>query len=90
MRLSLAPLRGRRARFAARFAGVSKTGHIILEDLQGPGGREPYIWVAFREWHSRIRLPGEEVHFSARIVEYFRDHDNTRDLCLKDLQIEEA
>lgn len=90
MRQSLAPLRGKRARFAAQFAGVSPHGHIILENLRGPDGLEEYIWVPFSEWAGRLRLPGEEVHFSARVWEYFRAHDNTRDLCLKDLQIEEA
>ena len=88
MRQSLSPLQGKRARFVARFAGISSHGHIILEDVRSPGGREPYIWVPFQEWHSRLRLPGSEVHFSAEVGAYCRDHDNSFDFCLKDLQIE--
>jgi hypothetical protein len=88
MRSSLKPLAGKRANFRARFSGISAKGHVILEDVRSPGGRKAYIWIPFESWKGRLRLPGPEVHFSAEIGAYCRDHDNSFDFCLKDLQIE--
>ena len=70
MRSSLAPLRGKRARFIATFAGVSKGGNILLRDLQGPAGHEDHVWVPSRRWPGKIMLPETEFDFTARVGAY--------------------
>jgi hypothetical protein len=72
MRSSLRSLAGQRAKFAATFGQVSRSGNILLKDLQGPAGHEDHIWVAFRQWHGKLMMPETEFNFSARVGAY--DH----------------
>ena len=87
MRKSLAPLRGKRVRFAATFAGVSKGGNILLRDLLGPAGREDHIWVPSRRWPGKILLPETEIQFSARVGAYTH-LSGAWDFGLLDIEIE--
>jgi hypothetical protein len=90
MRASLKPLEGRRSRFRARFAGVSRAGHLILENIRSPAGREAYVWIPFERWPGKMMLPASEFNFSARVKAYCRDRDNSFDFSLTDIEIEEV
>ena len=86
MRRSLQPLAGKRAGFAAQFAGVSRRGTIILSDLRGPAGREEYVWIPFRKWPGKMMFPGSEFRFSARVGAY-RHEGGDWDFGLVDIEI---
>lgn len=85
MRSSLAPLRGKRSRFSAIFAGVSSQGHIILEDVRAATGTVPYSWVEFQEWKSQLLMPGSEVSFQATVRTYYSDHRDEFDYGLSEI-----
>jgi hypothetical protein len=87
MRLSLAPLRGKRVRFAAKFSSVSPRGNIVLEDVMGPGGIERHMWIPFDRWTGKIMLPETKFNFSARVGAYTR-LDGEWDFGLLDIEIE--
>jgi hypothetical protein len=82
MRAALAPLHGRRIPVAARFAGLSKAGYAILEDVETPGGNIPYTWVT---WPGRLPFPGDKVRFEATVRQYFAKGRGEFDFGLKDL-----
>jgi len=84
MRSDLAPLRGKRARFSATFAGKSKQGHIILADVSGPVGYWHHLWIPAHEWQTFPPAPGEHVELVARVDEYQRGRDNSIDFGLFD------
>jgi hypothetical protein len=88
MRSSLAPLRGKRTPVAARFAGLSRKGHIILENVRTVAGREPYVWLSFEDWRGRLPFPGSEIRFQATVREYYSDHRNCFDYGLTDIRME--
>ena len=84
MRMELAALQStklRRARFSAIFEGVSRKGHIILSDVNGPFGISNHVWVRFPDWPGRMPMPDSEIVFSASVRTYER-RDNTTDLQL--------
>jgi hypothetical protein len=87
MRSRLASLQ-RRGRFhiSARFAGISRRGHIILEDVETPAGREPHLWVEFGQWHGQLPLPGDRVRAEAEVRTYFSENVGAFDLGLADVR----
>lgn len=85
MRDLLAPYLGRRIRAVARFAGISRSGYSILEDVDTPGGKMPYTWVS---WPGRLPFPGERVRFEATVRQYFAESRKEFDFGLKDLVVE--
>ena len=87
MRSSLAPLRGKRARFAAKFSSVSPRGNIVLEDVMGPGGIERHMWIPFGRWPGKLLLPETTFNFTARIGAYSRS-DGGWNFGLLDIEIE--
>lgn len=83
---TLAPLRGKRARFAATFERVSPKGHVLLRDVNTPAGYLSHLWIRFQEWRMRLPLPGEKVLFEATIYPYERSRDNSIDYGPEDLR----
>lgn len=83
MRSALAPLQGRRVPVAARFAGLSKHGYAILEDVETPGGKVPCAWV---RWPGRLPMPGATVRFEATVRRYFAETRGEFDFGPKDLE----
>jgi len=85
MRSALAPLRGKRARFSAIFAGVGHHGHVILEDISCYRGRVDYAWIPAQDWKARLPIPGSEVQFSATVRAYYADSRQEFDFGLTDI-----
>lgn len=67
---------------AARFAGVSRSGHIILTDVETPAGLESHLWVEFSQWHARLALPGDLVRLEAEARTYYSDRRDEFDFTL--------
>jgi len=88
MRLALAPLRGKRVPVVARFAGVSRKGHVILKDVRTVSGQCQYVWIPFEDWKGPLQFPGAEVRFQATVREYYSDGRNEFDFGLTAIEIE--
>lgn len=87
MRSSLARLRGQRTPVAARFAGVSRRGHVILENVRTVAGQSEYVWIPFEDWRGKLPFPGSEIRFEATVREYYSDHRNCFDYGLTDIEM---
>ena len=88
MRSSLAALRGKRTPVAARFAGVSRRGHVLLENVRTVAGIEPYTWISFDDWKGKLPFPGAEIRFQATVRQYYSDHRQCFDYGLTAIDLE--
>lgn len=85
MRSALAPYYGQRIPVAARFAGQSKKGYAILEEVKTPGGVVPYAWVT---WPGQAPRPGASVQFEANVYQYYAKGRGEFDYGLVNLRCE--
>ena len=88
MRSSLASLRGKRTPVAARFAGVSRHGHVLLENVRTVAGIEPHTWIACEDWKGKLPFPGSEIRFRATVRAYYSDHRQCFDYGLTAIDME--